>query len=108
MGERIKKPTLEELEEILDGGGDFSVEIMPNGEVIKHDLVKRDNWISVKDRLPIKGDSVLIFAFNTNHEENKEVYAGRYQAGFAGFTILGYSGLDATHWQPLPEQPKDK
>jgi len=57
-------------------------------------------WISVEERLPRSGDTVLVY----------------YRRGeFRGVDILQYVGrwvmadwhTKVTHWQPLPEPPKE-
>lgn len=65
-------------------------------------------WISVKDRLPEIGTSILYCAFG------RSVGEGTYQ-GFDGnhhvWNMYAVSGThwddEVTHWMPLPEPPKE-
>lgn len=52
--------------------------------------VLNDDWISVEDRLPNHRDIVLTYDGN--------------EVEFDSFPLLG----TITHWQPLPEPPKEK
>lgn len=64
---------------------------------------RKDEWISVKERLPERNQSVLVFAKN-------EIYALLYERndkwwGEAGWATTEKWGI--THWMPLPEPPKE-
>lgn len=71
-----------------------------------------NNWISVKDRLPEKDESVVVYSY-----EDK-VNNGFYVAWIERFNkdnlpIWQYSWCcgcfvpgKVTHWQPLPKEPK--
>lgn len=66
-----------------------------------------NNWVSVEERLPELGDTVLAYIMH-----DTEVY-GR-DDGFRAYRVYEYDGhfigmgnlCKATHWQPLPEPPK--
>ena len=57
-------------------------------------------WISVEDRLPKIGETVLVF-------ESKVLIATYKKSGFVQhcFDLEHYAEY-TTHWQPLPEPPK--
>lgn len=77
-------------------------------------------WISVKDRLPERGEQVLLIAYGW---KDTTVYIGRLEhmspetSWLTGITskesewcIQGWSYLRepiVTHWMPLPEPPKE-
>ena len=65
-------------------------------------------WISVKDRLPFNGDRVMLYSERWGYKfgwyQNK-VANSHYWNFFAG---SGQNiSADFTHWQPLPEPPKE-
>ena len=74
----------------------------------KLDTSLSDKWIDVNDRLPEKDGACLVYV--------KEGYGYFYQAKF--FNGYGFERLDPadddkrhtfiTHWQPLPEPPKEE
>ena len=74
-------------------------------------------WISIKDRLPEDDNNRLkrILAYGTptccgNCEAIPQIQFCVYNRSKQeeGFTYGEYScGLDATHWMPLPDFPKD-
>lgn len=61
-------------------------------------------WISVKDRLPEKGqDFLCIF-------KNGRIYDGYKSDSIYGDYIIhgvSYVNVFFTHWMPLPEPPKE-
>jgi len=73
----------------------------------------KDNWISVKDRLPEPwgdryfSESVLICDMDSRYphvrmsELNFEEYEGK-------IVPTVWSGADPTHWQPAPALPQKK
>ena len=69
--------------------------------------IEVDNWISVKDRLPPYGERVLV----VNEAYKAEWGYIRYNCGVTArdphldFTFWGHK---VTHWQPLPEPPKEE
>ena len=58
-------------------------------------------WISVKDRLPMKNDSVLVY-----RPEMKESDVGAVSVQF-GWNCRRKK-TDITHWMPLPEPPSER
>lgn len=60
-------------------------------------------WISVKDRLPIRGELVLVSSMDLATKDRTFYLArfnGRYWAG-EGTYLFGR----VTHWMPLPSKP---
>ena len=72
------------------------------------------DWISVKDRLPVKGDTVRWKGIRWRHQ--RDTTFNDLEAEFLGmneFTGCPMVEIDqdthwneSTHWQPLPEPPK--
>lgn len=73
-------------------------------------------WISVKDRLPKKYKSVLIYVKPINAEESPSytidgpIFAGKFEGGdiwscLYGDSWIPFSADEITHWMPLPEPP---
>src|SRR5690606_30090438 len=71
------------------------------------ELRKKGQWISVKERLPLTDEYVLI-------TDGIEVWVGNYErSGYRGRSqwgqaFIGCSMVDdteITHWQPLPSKP---
>lgn len=64
-------------------------------------------WISVKDRLPDNAEDVLCWYEDENNRE--WVTVGKCFDGGWDLDIdcLGERCLTVTHWQPLPEPPKE-
>lgn len=58
---------------------------------------RKQEWISIADRLP--EDSMTVITFNMMGEVDADYYAA-YSLGFTDKTV--------THWMPLPEPPKMK
>ena len=58
---------------------------------------KGQSWISVKDKMPQTGESVLVYG------KNGISLVGAYWKW--GWTTTGYCNV-ITHWMPLPELPK--
>ena len=56
-------------------------------------------WISVKDRLPDKGGSYLVFS-----SKSKTVFTAHYWLGDRWSNRA--NGQFITHWMPLPQPPK--
>lgn len=69
----------------------------PEIDALKEEIPK---WISVEDRLPTPNQVVLIFWDNKiTSGSYKNFHNGYFQHGSA-------TQLKVTHWQPLPDPPK--
>lgn len=71
------------------------------------------NWISVKERMPKEGELVLCFPHGTTGksfigflEENFDEPEGTLMFKEED-SCCAFFQQDVTHWQPLPELPKD-
>jgi len=71
-------------------------------------------WISVKDRMPINNEDILLFVKEDNIAS--KVYVGRLKEYKENkvFTVYGWDDScfshspafeSITHWMPLPEKP---
>ena len=72
------------------------------------DVQPLDRWISCKDKMPEEYKTVLVY------EKDYGVMIGELEKKFfdTQFFIARKSGIilrttEVTHWQPLPEPPKD-
>ena len=74
-------------------------------EVEAADVQPVNQWISCKDKMPEHGVTVLIYA------GNHMIMLAWYDKDMEYFYICDsdykYNPLDVTHWQPLPEPPKE-
>ena len=71
------------------------------------DVQPVDRWISVKDRLPEIGKSVLIYYPTWDGDE---IQVAKLEGDGMMFDICGEFNIGTgaiTHWMPLPEPPKD-
>lgn len=69
-----------------------------------------NNWISVKDRLPELGDVVLIAGNGYVHcgVYGSKYYANKwYEVNYDRYGDEEEIYYNVTHWQPLPEPPKE-
>lgn len=69
-------------------------------------LTPQNEWVSVEERLPEKGQIVLF------HQKDGFIYCAEY---FAGNSIMStgwfidndcWEAEEVTHWMPLPKSPK--
>lgn len=65
------------------------------------DKEESNGWISVKKKLPKDNDRVLAF---TESNRNADIGGISVQWGWCCKRKI----MDITHWQPLPEPPKEK
>ncbi len=72
--------------------------------------VTPDGWISCSERMPEKGQNVLI-SVNIDSEAGPLIYSARYIGSTfrrGGITVSPGNALgQATHWMPLPEPPQE-
>ncbi|EHD2946633.1 TPA: DUF551 domain-containing protein [Escherichia albertii] len=72
--------------------------------------VTPDGWISCSDRMPEKGQNVLI-SVNIDSEAGPLIYSARYIGSTfrrGGITVSPGNALgQATHWMPLPAPPQE-
>ena len=75
------------------------------------DVQPVDRWISCKDKMP--EDRTLVLFCYVNEKGLKSVHYG-YHFNINGITAwakpsggLNYCDEEITHWQPLPEPPKE-
>ena len=76
------------------------------GIIVKGRHAKRATWISIKDRLPLIGDTVAFVVHCTQGDKsyNGRVLGGIYrgnQYGYEGFSVPGIE-FAGSHWLPLP------
>ena len=85
----------------------FDIKKVVDGAIkeFKHQGYNVSKWISCKDKMPDDGVNVLIYA------GNRMISLAWYDKDMRYFNICDsdykYNSLDVTHWQPLPEPPKD-
>ena len=67
-------------------------------------LAKAQKWISVKEKLPEKGDKVLISLCGCNVKEAEYCGDGIFEAAYADTYHATRTGaIVLTHWMPMPE-----
>lgn len=66
-------------------------------------VASKPRWIPVTERLPEKYHQVLVYGLNGMQID---YYAGEKSIG--GHPLFMISETKATHWQPLPEPPKEE
>ena len=64
-------------------------------------------WISVKDRLPEKDDTYLVYIVANNVPKDKGITTLRYTNLSKRFIYEDVYLFTVTHWMPLPEPPKE-
>lgn len=70
---------------------------------------RKQEWISVEDRLPDKWQEVLAYRGDFNGDmmnTYKYLGSGNWQDDYGYRVSAEYEGI--THWMPLPEPPKMK
>ena len=67
--------------------------------------IEREAWISVKERLPNKGQNVLVFC-NSRYAKGWKFAIDRLEEGEKNpIWIYTHGWFEVTHWMPLPEPP---
>lgn len=71
----------------------------------------KQEWISVKDRLPDRGERVLCFIKSSGKHQNDIIFDNVYNGILVGYNppkyVWEWYGDYVTHWMPLPEPPKE-
>lgn len=75
-------------------------------------IVAGDEWISIKDRVPETDTDVLCVYVYKNKNGLSSIGTGRYVKSNNKWSIMYMPKkisfyIYITHWQPLPEPPKD-
>ena|ERR1700741_49737 len=68
---------------------------------------EEDNWISVNDQLPEKGQYVLLYGKGARQFTALFDDKGRFMC-YNPFNEELEEAEEITHWQPLPKKPKKK
>ncbi len=69
--------------------------------------IDREAWVSVKERVPNKGENVLVFA-KAKYCEGQKITIDRLEEGEKNPVWLYTHGwFEVTHWFPLPEPPAE-
>ena len=64
-------------------------------------------WVSVKDRMPNKGENVLVFA-TAKYSKGWEFAIDRLEEGEKEpIWLYTHGWFEVTHWMPLPEPPQE-
>ena len=80
----------------------YQDELVPGFRKQIEEMESKSKWIPVTERLPEKGEEVLVvdrFGFIEMGFVKETIYGHKYW--------LGCEGDDVTHWMPLPEPPKE-
>ena len=109
MAEYISREiTLDAIRELSQRYNDESLAMFAYDIVTKipnADVQPVNQWISCKDKMPEHGVNVLIYTGNSM------ISLAWYDKDMEYFYICDsdykYNPLDVTHWQPLPEPPKE-
>ena len=62
---------------------------------------RKQEWISVEERLPEVGEDVLLYS-----KEDDKIDIGHYSIMFRRFFLRKFEDGNVTHWMPLPKPPK--
>lgn len=65
------------------------------------DGCRKQEWISVEERLPEVGEDVLLYS-----KEDDKIDIGHYSNMFRRFFLRKFEDGNVTHWMPLPDAPK--
>ncbi len=67
----------------------------------------KDNWISVKDKLP-EFDIEVLTSWRSDSSTFIEINYVESITTYASGSSARWKGIEPTHWQPLPSPPKYK
>ena len=113
----VREKLVELLNSIIDGGFKWHSHLYESGEQLNNDEIAShlidhgvtvQEWIPVTERLPEVDQPVMIFAFGKSVGEG--VYRGHngFHHVWKMYTSSGtYWDDEVTHWQPLPQPPKE-
>ena len=73
--------------------------------LIAHGVTVQE-WISVKDRLPEEGETVLVFGYWHEKFQPLMCYLSPHRKGEWFTSIAGQRVYTVTYWMPLPQPPK--
>ena len=108
----VSKTMLEMLKPVLSTALENALN--DNNAITDTDVQPVNQWISCKDRLPSENTLVLCYARSTTGEGNN-YFLGALAHGefwFLKVNDIGHVSCPVlhwkvTHWQPLPESPKE-
>ena len=70
-------------------------------DAVLHAGYRKQEWISVEERLPEVGEKVLVYS------KSEDFYGiGQYSKYLKKFCVMRIDGENVTHWMPLPQPPK--
>lgn len=73
----------------------------------KINRLKRGGWFSVKERLPKLYEDVLVFVNAGKHSLLSTGHLTPDDRWYWNRNAIIFNGAEVTHWQPLPEPPKE-
>jgi len=105
----------DELVKRLREAAEYVPCIMDREDAIKAadaiEKLSKPKWIPVTERLPERGQDVLVMVHWRDYPEDMMCYGRKYKTRWYLWNgELGeiYKGFDITHWMPLPEPPKEE
>ena len=108
----VSKTMLEMLKPVLSTALENALN--DNNAITDTDVQPVNQWISVKDRLPSENTLVLCYARSTTGEGNGYFLGALAHEEFWFLKVndIGHASCPVlhwkvTHWQPLPESPKE-
>ncbi|EEQ7778448.1 DUF551 domain-containing protein [Escherichia coli] len=88
----------------------IAAELQKHRKTYANTAASKDGWISCSERMPEKGQNVLI-SVNIDSEAGPLIYSARYIGSTfrrGGITVSPGNALgQATHWMPLPAPPQE-
>jgi len=70
--------------------------------------LSKDKWININDKLPEEGDWYFVVTHNETGKRIAQMLFLDSKADNFWLSIAGDWGNNITHWQPLPELPKEQ